>query len=195
MKQIFTMAWVLCFPFIISVTTYTAGTVQEIQNLTNMLQAGDTLLVLPGWYDMNWNIQDRAGNANDWIVILADGDSVVISGIAYDNVIDIYNSSYIEFKGFDITASHTGSGIDGIKFRTTSHHFVIEDLNDYEYANKILIEHKPQCNIIFIPMGGIDLKWLAEKLLDERRLYDKLGLNVRVLPQLHKLIWRNVKGK
>ena len=109
--------------------TYTASTSSEIQNYTNLLQAGDTLLVLPGWYDMNWNIQDRMGTNTDWIVIMEESDNVVINGTAYDNVIDVYNSSYIEFKGFEITASHTGSGIDGIKFRTTSHHFVIEDLD------------------------------------------------------------------
>jgi hypothetical protein len=132
MKQIFAVAPILCLPFISLAATYTASTAQQIQNYTNMLQAGDTLLVLPGWYDMNWNIQDRVGNETDWIVILAAGDSVVINGTAYDNIIDVYNSSYIELKGFEITASHTGSGIDGIKFRTTSHHFIIEDLDIHD---------------------------------------------------------------
>ncbi len=113
-------------------TTYTASTPSEIQSYTNLLQAGDTLLVAPGWYDINWNIQDRAGTDADWIVIMEESDNVVINGTAYDNVIDVYNSSYIEFKGFEITASHTGSGIDGIKFRTTSHHFLIEDLNIHD---------------------------------------------------------------
>jgi parallel beta-helix repeat protein len=132
MKQIFAVAPILCLPFISLAATYTASTAQQIQNYTNMLQAGDTLLVLPGWYDMNWNIQDRVGNEADWIVILAAGDSVVINGTAYDNIIDVYNSSYIELKGFEITASHTGSGIDGIKFRTTSHHFIMEDLDIHD---------------------------------------------------------------
>ena len=132
MKLRLLTAAILYFPLIVSATTYTASTAQEIQDYTNLLQAGDTLLVLPGWYDMNWNIQDRNGNASDWIVIQAAGDSVVINGIAYDNVIDIYNSSFSEFRGFEITASHTGSGIDGIKFRTTSHHFTIENLDIHD---------------------------------------------------------------
>ncbi|KPK63299.1 hypothetical protein AMJ83_07460 [candidate division WOR_3 bacterium SM23_42] len=112
--------------------TYTASTASEIQNYTNLLQAGDTLLVLPGWYDMNWNIQDRAGTTVSWIVITEQSDNVVINGTAYDNVVDVYNSSYIEFRGFEITSSNTGSGVDGIKFRTTSHHFTIEDLDIHD---------------------------------------------------------------
>jgi len=122
----------LMTPLLTFATTYTASTAQQIQNYTNILQAGDTLLVAPGWYDINWNISDRAGTSSDWIVITEQSDNVVINGTAYDNVIDIYNSSYIEFKGFEITASNTGSGIDGIKFRTTSHHFIIEDLDIHD---------------------------------------------------------------
>ena len=132
MKRQLIVMIMVSIPLVSLAATYTAGTAQEIQDYTNLLQAGDTLLVLPGWYDMNWNIQDRAGNSSNWIVIMAAGDTAVINGVAYDNVIDIYNSSYIEFRGFDITASHAGSGIDGIKFRTTSHHFVIEDLDIHD---------------------------------------------------------------
>jgi 7-carboxy-7-deazaguanine synthase len=36
--------------------------------------------------------------------------------------------------------------------------------------------------VIFTPVGGKDLRWLAEKVLEDR-------LDVRVLPQLHKFIW------
>jgi len=133
MKQVFNIAVTISLlPLFAVADTYTASTAQQIQNYTNLLQAGDTLLVVPGWYDMNWNIQDRAGTSTDWIVIMEESDGVVINGTAYDNVIDVYNSSYIEFKGFEITASHAGSGIDGIKFRTTSHHFLIEDLDIHD---------------------------------------------------------------
>ena len=133
MKDFFALGiMVLHLPLLAFGATYTASTAQQIQNYTNMLQAGDTLLVAPGWYDINWNITDRAGTSNDWIVITEQSDNVVINGTAYDNVIDIYNSSYIEFRGFEITASNTGSGIDGIKFRTTSHHFVIEELDIHD---------------------------------------------------------------
>ncbi len=60
--------------------------------------------------------------------------------------------------------------------------FVIQDDGDYEYAKEILKKHVPKCEVIFTPVGGKDLKELAEKVLRE-------GLDVRVLPQLHKFIW------
>jgi parallel beta-helix repeat protein len=111
--------------------TYLATTPQEIQDYTNMLQAGDTLLVQNGHYDMTWNISNRDGNSGDWIVIEALGN-VVIDGNAYDNVIDVYDCHYIELRGFEITNSYAGSGIDGIKFRTTSDHFIMEDLQIHD---------------------------------------------------------------
>ncbi|MCX7995342.1 MAG: right-handed parallel beta-helix repeat-containing protein, partial [candidate division WOR-3 bacterium] len=115
-----------CFVF---ATTYIADTPAEIQSYTNLLQAGDTLLIMPGVYNMNWNIADRYGTANDWIVIQPYSSGVVINGINYDNVIDIYNSHYLELRGIEITNSYAGSGIDGIKFRTTSDHILMEDLH------------------------------------------------------------------
>jgi len=60
--------------------------------------------------------------------------------------------------------------------------FVIADDRDYDYAKKIIREYEPY-NIVMQPVGGVDLKWLAEKVIQ-----DRLG-NVRVLPQLHKIIW------
>lgn len=60
--------------------------------------------------------------------------------------------------------------------------FVISDNTDYEFAKKVIAEYKPRCEVIFTPVGGRDMKGLAEKVLKD-------GLNGRVLPQLHKLIW------
>jgi len=60
--------------------------------------------------------------------------------------------------------------------------FVIQDDDDYKYAKKIIEKYSPKCEIILTPVGGKDLKDLAEKVLRER-------LDVRVLPQLHKFIW------
>lgn len=65
--------------------------------------------------------------------------------------------------------------------------FVIQNDEDYAYAKKVLKEHKPKCSVIMQPEGGRDLKNLAEKILSD-------GLKIRVLPQLHKLIWGNMKG-
>lgn len=60
--------------------------------------------------------------------------------------------------------------------------FVISDNTDYEFAKKVIAEYEPRCEVIFTPVGGRDMKGLAEKVLKD-------GLNGRVLPQLHKLIW------
>lgn len=60
--------------------------------------------------------------------------------------------------------------------------FVLKDKKDYDYAKNIIKKYKPGCSIIFMPVGGTDVKNLAANVL-------KNGLNVRVLIQLHKLIW------
>jgi 7-carboxy-7-deazaguanine synthase len=66
--------------------------------------------------------------------------------------------------------------------------FIIADKEDYEYGKKILIEHESHCNVIMTPVGGIKLKELAEWVLQD-------GLKVRVLPQLHKIIWGNERER
>ncbi len=60
--------------------------------------------------------------------------------------------------------------------------FVVSDETDYEYAKKVIREHPPKCDVILTPVGGKDLRWLAESALKD-------GLDVRVMPQLHKIIW------
>lgn len=66
--------------------------------------------------------------------------------------------------------------------------FVIMDENDYEFAKNILCKYKIKSSIIFQPVYGKNLKWLAEKVL-ENELHQ-----VRVLPQLHKNIWGEKRG-
>lgn len=65
--------------------------------------------------------------------------------------------------------------------------FIIADRRDYDYAKEILKKHRPLCNIVMTPVGGRDLKELAEWALED-------GLGVRVLPQLHKIIWGDRRG-
>jgi 7-carboxy-7-deazaguanine synthase len=60
--------------------------------------------------------------------------------------------------------------------------FVIGDENDLEYAIKFIGEHPTEANVIFSPVGGMELLPLAERVVDDK-------LDVRVLPQLHKIIW------
>ena len=66
--------------------------------------------------------------------------------------------------------------------------FVIQDEADYEYAKEILGRYQINANIIFQPVYGTNLKWLTERVLED-------GLEkVRVLPQLHKIIWGEIRG-
>ena len=60
--------------------------------------------------------------------------------------------------------------------------FVIADDRDYEYALSFLRERELNCEVIFQPLGGTNLRWLAERVIEDR-------VDVRVLPQLHKIIW------
>lgn len=66
--------------------------------------------------------------------------------------------------------------------------FVIKDGVDYEYAKSILKGYKIEASIIFQPVHGTDLKWLTEKVIE-----DKLE-DIRILPQLHKFIWGEKRG-
>jgi len=62
--------------------------------------------------------------------------------------------------------------------------FVIKDDNDYEYSKKILKEYDIK-NVVFQCEDNI--KQVSEKVLSDK-------LNVKVLPQLHKIIWKEKRG-
>ncbi|NPA74997.1 MAG: radical SAM protein [Euryarchaeota archaeon] len=65
--------------------------------------------------------------------------------------------------------------------------FVIMNEEDYEYAKNILEKHDIGVEVVFQPAWGTDIKWLVEKVMEDK-------LKVRVLPQLHKLIWGEKRG-
>ena len=66
--------------------------------------------------------------------------------------------------------------------------FVIKDERDLDFAVNFLREHQVDTNVIFGPVGGTDrLEWLVDRVLKEK-------MDVRVLPQLHKIIWGDRKG-
>lgn len=65
--------------------------------------------------------------------------------------------------------------------------FTIADRVDYLFAKKVLREHDVNAPVIMTPAGGTDLLPLAEWVLADK-------LWVRVLPQLHKIIWGDRQG-
>ncbi|MBX8635355.1 MAG: radical SAM protein [Thermoplasmata archaeon] len=66
--------------------------------------------------------------------------------------------------------------------------FIIADRKDYEYARRVMSENGIPCEVIMTPVGGKEMGWLAETVLRD-------GLEVRVLPQLHKYIWGDERGR
>lgn len=68
--------------------------------------------------------------------------------------------------------------------------FVLCDENDYQWARQILIQYHliEMCEVAFSPAHGtLDATQLAEWILRDR-------LPVRMLMQLHKLLWNNAPG-
>ena len=66
--------------------------------------------------------------------------------------------------------------------------FVIDNEQDYEYAKSILCGHKIRASVIFQPVHGKNLLWLTDSILRDNLNY------VRVLPQLHKIVWGEKRG-
>ncbi len=64
---------------------------------------------------------------------------------------------------------------------------IIADEEDFRFAVKILSENKIEANVILQPAWGTDIKIISRLVLEE-------GLSVRVLPQLHKIIWGEKRG-
>jgi len=59
--------------------------------------------------------------------------------------------------------------------------FVLEGTEDYNYALSVIRRFEPKCNVVLMPVGGINAKWIAERVLKDK-------LSCRVLVQLHKII-------
>lgn len=61
--------------------------------------------------------------------------------------------------------------------------FIVRDDADFDFVLDLLEKHPVDTNIIFGPVGGTaNLEWLVGRVLES-------GLEARVLPQLHKIIW------
>ena len=89
-----------------------------------------------------------------------------------------------------------GSGMDGrMDFSLYSDlgekdqlKFVIADSADYEYARGVLEKCDVRASVVFQPVHGVRADWMAERILRD-------GMeNVRILPQLHKMLWGERRG-
>lgn len=66
--------------------------------------------------------------------------------------------------------------------------FVVADRGDMVYAYELLKNRPVECNVILTPVGGSELKPVADFVL-------KRKMKARVLPQLHKMIWGDQRGR
>jgi len=108
------------------------------------------------------------------------------------SVADVPDSEYIIIS-MDIKCPVSGmadrmllSNI-GLLKRKDQLKFVIADGRDLEYAVDVMERYPALSDIVFSPVGGMDIEPLVEEVIERR-------LNVRVLPQLHKIIWGNRRG-
>lgn len=101
-----------------------------------------------------------------------------------------------EMLVFSMDIKLPGSGMHGRNMYSNLHllkkqdqlKFIVADMNDYEFAKSVMNRYPVPCEIIMTPVGGRELRWLAEAVLKDR-------LDVRVLPQLHKFIWGDERGR
>lgn len=117
----------------------------------------------------------------DYFILLETSGALALEEVpCSENVMismDIKCPSSGEHEKMDFSNIELLSQYDQLKF-------VIADEKDYEYAKEIMKKYEIKAAVIMTPVGGIDLRFLAEKVVRDR-------LQVRVMPQLHKLIWGN----
>jgi 7-carboxy-7-deazaguanine synthase len=65
--------------------------------------------------------------------------------------------------------------------------FIIKNKEDYGYAKKILKQYNPSCTVFFQPVWGTNPKKLASWILNDE-------VPVRLVLQLHKIIWGTKRG-
>ena len=117
-------------------------------------------------------------------IVLETNGSISIRDVAsYDNVI-ISMDIKCPYSGM-----HEKMDFDNIALLREKDQlkFVISDGADLEYAIGIIEKYRPGCEVIFTPVGGMDIEPLAEEVVERR-------IDARVLPQLHKIIWGNKRA-
>jgi len=65
--------------------------------------------------------------------------------------------------------------------------FVVENADDLAYVAKFLKDVDIKAPAVVQPVGGLNLEWLVDAVLTN-------GIDVRVMPQLHKFIWGEERG-
>lgn len=118
-------------------------------------------------------------------VVLETNGSVDLSEVPRDPLVMI--SMDIKCPSSGMTDRMMFSNIDLLSSKDQLK-FVIKDQADLDFAVGFVRSHRIPCPVIFGPVGGTGrLEWLVDRVLREH-------LDVRVLPQLHKIIWGDRQG-
>lgn len=118
-------------------------------------------------------------------VVLETNGSVDLSEVPRDPLVMI--SMDIKCPSSGMTDRMMLSNIDLLSSKDQLK-FVIRDQADLDFAVGFVRTHRIPCPVIFGPVGGTGrLEWLVDRVLKEH-------LDVRVLPQLHKIIWGDRQG-
>ena len=118
-------------------------------------------------------------------VVLETNGSVDLSEVPRDPLVMI--SMDIKCPSSGMTDRMMLSNIDILSSKDQLK-FVIKDQADLDFAVGFVRSHRIPCPVIFGPVDGTGrLEWLVDRVLREH-------LDVRVLPQLHKIIWGDRQG-
>ena len=118
-------------------------------------------------------------------VVLETNGSVDLSEVPRDPLVMI--SMDIKCPSSGMTDRMILSNIDLLSSKDQLK-FVIKDQADLDFVVGFVRSHRIPCPVIFGPVGGTGrLEWLVDRVLREH-------LDVRVLPQLHKIIWGDRQG-
>jgi len=124
--------------------------------------------------------------------LLMEGKNVVLETNGSVDISKVPSSERMMIS-MDIKCPSSGMSdkmvVDNIRYLKSSDQlkFIIGDGSDLEYAVDFINSHNIRCSVIFSPVGGMDIEPLAEEVIER-------GLDVRVLPQLHKIIWGNKRA-
>ncbi|MDR0791000.1 MAG: radical SAM protein [Methanomassiliicoccaceae archaeon] len=146
---------------------------------TNICVTGGEPLLQDGIYELLYALLESGKN-----IVLETNGSVDISNVPVSERLII---------SMDIKCPSSGMNemmnLSNLKYLkpTDQLKFIIADGSDLEHAISFIESHNTDCNIIFSPVGGMDIEPLTEEVVER-------NLNVRVLPQLHKIIWGNKRS-
>ena len=117
-------------------------------------------------------------------VVLETNGSVDISNVPVSD--DLTISMDIKCPSSGMSDKMLISNLRYLK-KTDQLKFVIGDDGDMDYTLTFLEDNEIRCNKVLSPVGGVDVDRIVVEVV-------KRDLDVRVLPQLHKIIWGDRRG-